>query len=280
MEYDLFTKIIDDISEFESNVHSLRLYNVGEPLLNKRLPEMIRYAKQSGRINIIDTTTNCSLLTPEISLELIDAGLDKICFSIEALTSKEYLKIAGAKVDFDKVVSNIAFFFEHSRQCQVHVKIMDVSVPTDEDKQKFYRLFEDKCHTMWVDSVVNVWPDFDAPGALSGKNMYNEEVIPLLVCTQPFYNLSVNPDGTVTHCDLDWNNEFIIGDLTKQTLKEIWNSDIVYHTQLIHLKGDRKTIEICRKCPWPDNGCIDNFDEYRETVLKRFMELNLKGDSR
>ena len=274
MNYNLFTKIIDDLNEFCSSIKSLRLYNIGEPLLNKRLPDMVYYAHKSGCVEIIDTTTNGSLLTPDISLALIDAGLDKICFSIESMTSQGYKDVANASVDFNTLVKNIAFFYEHSKQCHVHVKIINESVPTEEDQQAFYTLFADKCHSMWIDSVVNVWPDFNIPNATSGKNMYNERIIPLLVCPQPFYNLSVNPDGIVTHCDLDWRNEFIIGDLTRQSLKEIWDSDLVYYTQLTHLKGERKNIGICAKCPWPDNGCIDNFDIHREAVLERFINMN------
>ena len=58
MRFELFTKIIDDLDAFERPIRVLRLYKDGEPFLNKRLADMIAYAKASGRVEYIDTTTN------------------------------------------------------------------------------------------------------------------------------------------------------------------------------------------------------------------------------
>lgn len=271
MDFELFKKIIDDTAEFPSDIISLRLYNVGEPLLNPKLPEMIAYAKKTGRFKKIDTTTNGIALTHELSERIAEAGLDFICFSIESLTAEGYVKICNTEIDYDKLVENIKYFYAHRKNCKVHIKTMNVAVPTKEEEEKFYDLFSPYCDSIWIDSVTNVWPDFEACKEEDYKfNMYGEQIKPLVCCTQPFYNLSVNPDGTVTHCDLDWKNEFIIGDLTKQSLVEVWNSDIVRKTQILHLQGRRKEISICSKCTWPDNGCIDDFDEYRLEVLKRY----------
>ncbi|MBU4009615.1 MAG: radical SAM protein, partial [Proteobacteria bacterium] len=44
MDFELYKKIIDDICEFDKPIKVLRLYKDGEPLLNPRLAEMIRYA--------------------------------------------------------------------------------------------------------------------------------------------------------------------------------------------------------------------------------------------
>ena len=45
MAYDLFTKIIDDLRDFPGKLKSLRLFKDGEPFVNKRMIDMIRYAK-------------------------------------------------------------------------------------------------------------------------------------------------------------------------------------------------------------------------------------------
>lgn len=270
MNFELFKKIIDDIKEFESPIKSLRLYNIGEPLLNPKFSDMVKYAKQSGSVIKIDTTTNGVALTPEMSDKIIEAGLDFICFSIEAMDDEGYQKVANTRIDFKNLVENITYFYKNKKNCIVHVKTMNVAVPTEVEVNKFYDTFDSICDSMWIDAVTNVWPDFEAVEKNNIKNMYNQPTQPLIVCTQPFYNLSVNPDGTVTHCDLDWKSEFVIGDLKNQSLKQIWDSDIVRNTQVTHLKGERTSIGICSRCPWPENGCIDNFDNYRLDVLKRY----------
>lgn len=44
-------------------------------------------------------------------------------------------------------------------------------------------------------------------------------------CPGNFYSFSILPDGKVTICEeLYWHPSFIIGDLTKQSIEEVWNS--------------------------------------------------------
>ena len=85
MDFDLYKKLIDDICAFEDKVKVIRLYKDGEPLLNPHFAEMVRYAKQSGCCDRVDTTTNASLLTHALSDQIIEAGLDRINISIEGV---------------------------------------------------------------------------------------------------------------------------------------------------------------------------------------------------
>ena len=65
MKYDVFRKIVDDLGEFEKPIKVLRMYKDGEPFLNKRLADMVAYAKQSKHVDYIDTTTNGTFLSPD-----------------------------------------------------------------------------------------------------------------------------------------------------------------------------------------------------------------------
>ncbi|GAI93190.1 unnamed protein product, partial [marine sediment metagenome] len=56
MDFELYKKIIDDLKEFDAPLKVLRLYKDGEPLLNNRFADMVRYAKGSGVVKYIDTT--------------------------------------------------------------------------------------------------------------------------------------------------------------------------------------------------------------------------------
>src|SRR5690349_3556106 len=81
MKFEVFQKVIDDLVEFDKPIKVLRLYKDGEPFLNKRLADMIAYAKASGRVDYIDTTTNGTLITPERMAPVLAAGIDKINIS-------------------------------------------------------------------------------------------------------------------------------------------------------------------------------------------------------
>ena len=62
MKLDLFKKIIDDLEEFDKQLEFSGFIKMAEPL-NKNFHHMIKYAKDSSKVEYIDTTTNASLLT-------------------------------------------------------------------------------------------------------------------------------------------------------------------------------------------------------------------------
>ena len=66
MSWELFTRIVDQVP----NVARVVLHGVGEPMLVKALPRMIRYLKDRGTHVLFNT--NGTLLRPKKFQELID----------------------------------------------------------------------------------------------------------------------------------------------------------------------------------------------------------------
>jgi len=69
------------------------LHGIGEPLLNRDLPEIIRYLK--GRNVEVIINSNGTLLTPEWQKKLIESGLDQYRCSIDGATDETYARIRG-----------------------------------------------------------------------------------------------------------------------------------------------------------------------------------------
>ena len=111
MKLDVFQKIIDDLQEFEKPIKVLRMYKDGEPFLNKRIADMVAYAKKSGRVEYIDTTTNGTFLSPDRVGPVLEAGIDKINISCEGMTEETYMRFTGFKFDFKKFVDNIKWIY-------------------------------------------------------------------------------------------------------------------------------------------------------------------------
>ena len=116
MSFDLFQKIIDDLDGFEHKLKKLQLYKDGEPLLNKKLPNMIAYAKSRGVAELIETTTNGSLITPEIANKIIDSGLDRIRISVEHVSNSGYREITKTEQTYDEILDNIRLLYEVKKQ--------------------------------------------------------------------------------------------------------------------------------------------------------------------
>lgn len=274
MKYDLFTKIIDDLSEFEQPIKVLRLYKDGEPFLNKRLADMVAYAKQSGRVDYIDTTTNGTLITPERMGPLLEAGLDKINISVDGMSEETYAKFTGFKFQLQDFVANVQWLYANKGDCEVVVKIPRELLNGGEERL-FFETFGDHADRIFVENFAPCWPQFDVEkhtGVKISKGIYQQEVGDTDVCPYIFYSFSVNADGLVSSCFLDWGRKLVIGDVRKQSMKAIWNSDKMNALRLQHLEGKRRENPVCGACGQLSHCLPDNIDAHRPMLLERFKQ--------
>lgn len=102
MEEDLFRAAIDDVGDY---IFHMYMYNWGEPLLNKRTPEMVRYAKD--REIKVTISTNLSMpLTDDYIERLVRSGLDRLMVSLDGTTAETYEQYRK-KGDFSRVRENL-----------------------------------------------------------------------------------------------------------------------------------------------------------------------------
>lgn len=278
MEFDLFRKIIDDFSEFDKPVKVIHLYTDGEPLLHPRFADMVRYAKESGVVERVTTTTNGSRLAPQLNRQIIEAGIDKICVSVYGMNEEQYTKFSKFKINFDSLVENTRDLYEHRGNCEIVVKI-NGDVISPEDEAKFYEVFEPIATGVSVEHVMSCWvqtPEFNLaakglqPNPLVG--IWSQPIQETLVCPYVFRSFTIHPEGTASTCFLDWGRKLLIGDVRTQSVKDIWNGAPLRAHQLMMLRGERKKHPICGSCGQMTHGIVpgDGFDEHASEVLENF----------
>jgi radical SAM protein with 4Fe4S-binding SPASM domain len=268
-----FEKILRDVAEFPDRVKVLRLYKDGEPLVNKRLPSMIRSAKDSGLFGSIDTTTNAGLLTHDRSQALIEAGLDLINISIDGLDAEQFQHFAKAKVDFGKFVDEIAYLHEISGDCLIVVKTTREIIGTDRE-QEFLDIFGDISDRIYVENTSPCWPDFDVEermGIEINTGLYGNEIVDQTACPYLFYSISVNSDMKVSACFVDWSRQLIVGDLREQSLMEVWNSPEMNAHRRAHLDGQRKSHPVCGGCGQISHCGPDSIEETRSVIMEKYI---------
>ncbi len=276
MDFKLYKKIIDDICEFEKPIKVLRLYKDGEPLLNPRLAEMIRYAKEKRCAERIDTTTNASLLNPKRNLEIIGAGLDRINISIEGVNKNQYLEFSNYKIDFDNLIGNIRHFYENRKNCEIIIKINGDTI-SDDDKKKFYEIFGDITDGVYIEHIMSCWPEFELKGVKVNRELglYGQSIKEIQVCPYVFYSFSINSDGSASACFLDWSRKLIIGDVKKESVKDIWNGEKLLNYQKMFLQKKRKNHTVCGGCGQMSHGLPDNIDDYAEELLDKLNKKHV-----
>lgn len=103
LSHDRFRRIVDQFPILERVV----LHGIGEPLLVRELPAMIRHAKARGAHVLFNS--NAITLTARWHAALVDAGLDELRVSLDASTPETYARVRGVDA-FPKVVANLEAF--------------------------------------------------------------------------------------------------------------------------------------------------------------------------
>jgi len=109
MSWALFTRIVDQVP----NIARVVLHGVGEPMLVRDLPRMVRYLKDRGTYVLFNT--NGTLLQPRKFQELIDTGLDELRVSLDAADRASYLRVRG-KDFFNRIVRDVGKFIAYQKQ--------------------------------------------------------------------------------------------------------------------------------------------------------------------
>jgi MoaA/NifB/PqqE/SkfB family radical SAM enzyme len=103
MSWELFTSIVDQFPRIARVV----LHGVGEPMMVRELPRMIRYLKDRGVYVLFNT--NGTLLTQRAGRALIDARLDELRVSLDAATPQSFARVRGRDL-FARILRHVRAF--------------------------------------------------------------------------------------------------------------------------------------------------------------------------
>lgn len=264
MDILLYKKIIDEIAA-ENPYTRVWLDFYGEPLLQKyKLYYMIDYARKKGLQNI-ELNTNGTLLDHEMAEMLLDSQISFISIDCDGFSKEVYekIRVGGNR---DVTYANIEYLLKRKKELGLKKPIIEVKVmEMDENKDE-------------IDEIVNYWR---ARGAwtttrrlISWAGMC-EDIKPeadpdRIACGNAVGIMAITWDGKVTNCVMDVDAQYTCGDVTKESLKDIWtrrNQNMV--SKHMEHKFDELP-DICKTCTdWMIIG-EERFDENGNSVQKNY----------
>lgn len=255
MEWPLFEKIAEDLKAFHGEVRVINLYGYGEPLLNPRIADMVKCLKENKLCREVRITTNASLLTAEKSRALIDAGVDLIRVSVEALSTQGYRELCGVNMDFQKILDNMKCFYDMSRgtKSKITAKIISATIKTKKDQQRFNDLFSDITDYHFIEEVDKYWTEFDEielpEDHLKSNSRCYQKKEEKQICSFPFTDMCIHSNGLVGACCVDWKFATQYGDAKKEHLANIWNGKRHLELQRAHLERSlAELVPFCAAC--------------------------------
>lgn len=244
MKMKLYKKIIDDI--VSCGIKSVNLSFFGEAMLDKTLVEKIKYAKFKGLS--VSFFTNAALMFEDRSREIIKAGVDSITISMDSNDKKTYEKIRR-NCSYDDVRKNILDFLKVREEVgKKNVRLSLVAVLMDEnydELKEYYRFWENKVDGINLINMENRSESFDKK---SDKSLSYKKGLIREPCMLLWSRLVVDWDGEVVLCCNDYAHKVVIGNLNKESIKDVWFGKKMSAIRNIHKKGDFSKIPFCDKC--------------------------------
>ncbi len=280
MDYDLFLSIVADIKRSFGHIKNIMLVGMGESLLHPRIADMVAAITREQIADTVEIITNASLLTPELSNSLVESGLSMLRISVDGLSSEDFQKYCGTKVDFDNYVKNISYFYEHRGNTKVYIKILNYMVDTPERYETYVRTFKPISDMINVENLIETSNDIDfneVGGAdiAFNQTMANTAIVQNTnICAMSFYTLQINVDGSVQPCCAPTAPH--IENAAHTSLGEIWrNAAIPFQRRMLDgVDG----MPICSSCA-PRKYFIqpeDVLDPYTQELKEKYDAIRIE----
>jgi hypothetical protein len=290
MDFDWYTRVLDELGPY---LFFLNLYNWGEPLLHKQLPEMIAYAKRWD-IRVI-ASSNLSLpLEREYLERLVRSGLDKLKVGMEGTNQEEYARyrIRGS---FDLVTGNMRTIQEIKQALGLRTPKVVIGFHVFEHNQNSIEEAR-RLHREWGADGISFAASFVSPQAeqqgvhassVDKFNLYRPNGLHTSrePCSWLWGAMVANPSGSISPCCgvVDQRSDFEQDARGKSLLGAVWNNALYRRARkgalqartnaatTVHLPKDGMGLGsipttgnelICDHCPIP----------FRQNYVDRMLE--------
>jgi radical SAM protein with 4Fe4S-binding SPASM domain len=262
LPYGTFEKIIDQLGK---DLITIRLYNWGEPLLNKDLLRMCRLAYE--RKVSIKISSHLNDLTAELAEGLLRAKVKKIYISADGATAESYATYRRGG-DFKKVMDNIRMLVAQQRELGADftrvIWLFHVFSHNEHEVPLARKIAQDLGIQLQLNAArTDMGKEIFETAAealerdgdwLPGNDEYcaydREERAAQRepTCHLPWKDTAINWDGRVLACCSVYSEKHAYGSIHEADFLEIWNND-VYVDARREILGKHETRDtICKTC--------------------------------
>jgi radical SAM protein with 4Fe4S-binding SPASM domain len=246
--WDLYRKIVLEGQTYGCPSISPQGFN--EPLLTPDLERYIRFAAEHGFIDIM-MNTNGTLLNESRARKLLDAGLTRLRFSLDAATKETYEKIRRG-AHYEVTHRNIERFLELKRQGGYALPLVGVNFCktrlNEHEEALFIHKWEKVVDMVAVQEFIPPDAEMDYSAFYPTQSKLREEICSGFQCVQPWQRVMVRNTGDVCPCYAMCSEDFVLGNIRTETISKLWAGPKMRRLRAIHKAGRYRDDEACLKC--------------------------------
>jgi len=258
MDFGLFKRITREMRE--AGVEEIGVFYLGESFMNPRLlVDCIAYLKREVGMPYVFLTSNASMAFPEAVEECMKAGLDSLKWSVNAADEAQFEQVMGVSGKlFHRALENVAAAWETRKRGGWKTGLYASSIRYDgEQLERMQALLKERV-LPFVDQ--HYWLPLYSMGAFAtqreaelgyrptaGNQGRLDALRAPLPCWSAFTEGHVTAEGKLSACCFDATANWTMGDLTKQSFRQAWNSAPFTKLREAHLKKDVRGTP-CEQC--------------------------------
>ena len=268
MPLSIFERVLEQV---QSTAHTMQFYFQGEPLLNKQLPEMIAMAHKVGLYTIV--STNAQTLSRCTAEALVKSGLNRIIVSIDGFSEESYAayRVGGSlqkALEGLKHIANAKAEF-HSR---IRIELQVLRLKSNEHEWGWIKKNYKKLGATHLVFKTAQLYDFEhghplmpsnerysryrktANGTYVHKKTHQLFSLPFRegmgigLCLRLWSGCVITTNGDVLPCCYDKNHRHAYGNITQQSLAELYHSTKAKALRLRVLRHQGEKLEMCKNC--------------------------------
>jgi radical SAM protein with 4Fe4S-binding SPASM domain len=264
MSGELFHRIIEQCA-VEKNLRGVGFVLQNEPLTDPGIFDKIRlFRDRVSHPAMTFLVTNGILLTRDAVPALFRSGLDAVHITCNGYGREDYEAINRGK-SWETFKENLDYFLAQD--------LSRIAVMLSFVRHRLYQKELAGAVSYWrsrgfrsfihgINNRGGLVDDYETYARPLSQESFPIRLRKMVVkkalrcCPYPFLQMSILAEGKVLICTHDWARRMIIGDLSRETIRGVWNGPAMREIRLKHLSGRAKEIPSCEKCDVFENAAF------------------------
>ncbi len=196
------------------------LHGFGDPLLDKLMPERVQIMTDRGMPSYF--SCNPANIDIEQLTRIFKSGLGYIKFSVESTDDNLHKEVRGSASNFTESYRKILEVLEmkatHGYDTTIVITMINLKKDWHQEEfKKITEAFKGLDVYIFLKSQDQKW--------YSGLDHETQAIHWSEFCQFPWSSMTIKSNGEAAMCVEDFNNEIILGDISKESLQDIWNGE-------------------------------------------------------
>lgn len=244
MELSLFERLLDQLNPGQGTYRWMEMHHLGESLIHPQVARFFEVAAERGVPT--ELSANPSLLSPDLSTQLVRAGIKRLVLAVDGMDDATLTAVRGPRALYSVAERNIEALLQAAakRPDPPQVVLQMLSLHRNRHQREAFLTRWGRTGLPFVKAYVKPLegPDPDLGKPVGAKVNY--------LCTYPWRSVVVLWDGRVVPCCRDANADYVLGNLQTETLQAIWNGPRAQLLRASHRMGAFAPGHLCEGCEW------------------------------